>query len=114
MPDEIPELCNGTWSEILSHAQDYHECVCNDVNQSLIKRWSDGRFNSMAEFFRINSDYLYSRKQMIALVDAMGSAHPEKWVDRFQERHHIETYSKTDVCLLSHALIQKMKNYFSS
>ena len=51
---------------------------------------------------------------MIDLADAIGSIKPRKWVDRFQERHHIETYSKTDIKLLSGALIQKMNNYFSS
>ena len=114
MPDEIPEIFTGEWIEILRHAQDYYDCVCDDLNQALIQKWENGRFNSMSEFFRVNSDYLYSRKQMIDLADAIGSIKPRKWVDRFQERHHIETYSKTDIKLLSGALIQKMNNYFSS
>lgn len=114
MPDEIPEIFTGEWTEILRHVQDYYDCVCADLNQALVQRWENGRFNSMSEFFRVNSDYLYSRKQMIDLVDAIGSIQSKKWVDRFQERHHIETYSKTDIRLLSSALIQKTNNYFSS
>lgn len=64
---------------------------------------------AMSEFFRINSDHLYSRRQMIDLADAIGSINPGKWVDRWQERYHIETFSRADIRLLSGALIQKQK-----
>ena len=108
------------WFCRLDKAMEHFELVQKRYNQELYKLWftdqerpqKDRNYISLTAFLLMYKDCIFTRKQLVELLQMIGVENPDSKAKKFKERHTIEFYSKTDLKLIIKALKQATINYF--
>ena len=108
------------WFCRLDKAMEHFELVQKRYNQELYKLWftdqerpqKDRNYISLTAFLLMYKDCIFTRKQLVELLQMIGVENPVRKAKNFKERHTIEFYSKTDLKLIIKALKQATINYF--
>lgn len=108
------------WFCRLDKAMEHFELVQKRYNQELYKLWftdqerpqKDRNYISLTAFLLMYKDCIFTRKQLVELLQMIGIENPVRKAKNFKERHTIEFYSKTDLKLIVKALKQATINYF--
>lgn len=110
------------WFVRLDKAQDHFENVQKRYNQELYKLWANDKarsqkeqvYTSLTAFLLMYRDCIYTRKQLVELLELIGVQNPKRTAKNFKDRHSIEFYSRTDLQLIIAAIKEATKKYFSN
>lgn len=91
-----------------------NEHLANLYLNDLRKNPKERDYFSLTAFLLQFKECIYTRKQMIDLLDRVGVRNPVKRADKFKEKHSIEYFSKKDLEFVVAVLKKKMGEYFDS
>ena len=111
-----------TWLDRLDKAVERFESVQGRYNRELIRIWSedveknpkDRDYISVEAFLMAFKDCLFTRRQLVALLDGMGVKNPEGKAKKFKDKHRVEFYSKTDLLDVVKILKKATRKYFEN
>lgn len=110
------------WFTRLDAALDHFEAVQDRYNDNLLMLWQedqsklkkDRQYLSLTAFLMRYSDCIYTRRQLINLLTAIGVNKPESTAKHFKEKHTMEFFSKTDLKVIVEGIKKATRKYFNS
>lgn len=108
------------WFKRFDKALERFEEVQARYNQELEQIWlndikkekKDRDFLSLTAFLMQYRDCIFTRHQLIDLLERIGVENPKSKAKNFKERHRIEFFSKTDLAVIIKALKTATIKYF--
>lgn len=110
------------WFKRLDKALEHFEVVQERYNKELYKLWSedegrpkkDKNYLSLTAFLLAYKDCIFTRSQLVSLLEMIGVENPERKAKNFKDRHTIEFYSKTDLKVIIDGIKKAAACYFSN
>ena len=108
------------WVERLRAAIEFFPEVQRHYNEVLMEKWAadqqrptkQRQYTSVTNFILAKRDCIFSRRQLIDLLEKMGVNNPENAAHNFKSRHGIEFYSRTDLVEIVKGFNSHIKRYF--
>lgn len=109
------------WFARLDRAVEHFEAVQERYNKELNRLWDEDRnrsdkdklYVSLTSFLLQYKDCIYTRKQLVELLEMIGIENPSSKAKNFKDRHTIEFFSKTDLKLIIEAIKSATIRYFN-
>lgn len=118
--DELQHEFTEKWFNRLDVAIKEFNTVQNRYNYELKKNWLNDRakpkkerdYMSLNAFLLQYKDNIFTHKQLVELLEAIGVENAEKNANNFKFRHKIEFFSDTDLKFIVKDLKKKIRTYF--
>ena len=106
------------WGFRLKRSIAGYETLQKTCNECLLRRWEvdrkAGAVRSRNDFIRRYQENIYSKRQLVELLEALGCENPKKSAENIKSREKLEFFTQKDLETLLNKLIDSMKVYFET
>lgn len=112
------EAIIAEWGTRLKKSINGYEQLQTTCNECLLKRWETDRaarrVNNTSEFVRLYQENIYSKRQLVALLDALGSKNPETQAKNLKHRYQLEFFTWKELEIVLQKIFDSMNAYFEA
>lgn len=112
------EALIAEWGNRLKQSIAGYEQLQKTCNEYLIEHWKvdkkAGTVRSRNDFVRLYQENIYSKRQLVYLLEALGAKNPEKSAENLKSREKLEFFTWKELDTLLKKLFSSMNAYFST
>lgn len=110
------EAIIAEWGTRLKKSINGYEQLQSTCNECLLKRWKKDRaarrVNNTNEFVRMYQENIYSKRQLVDLLETLGAKNPETQAKNLKYRYQLEFFSWKELETVLQKIFDSMNAYF--